>query len=503
MSLDEIKGVVKSFGDAAQRAYSARFDLVELHAAHGYLLTNFLSPHTNKREDQYGGTFENRSRLLLEVVADVRSKVTSNFPLSVRVSVTDYEADGFPVEETVELCILLERLGVDVIHVSGGHHDTTHCEISPWYMPRTLHREGWTRIKRAVSIPVIASGSLVAPEVAAEILDSGSADFVSLGRPMLADPDWTKKAREGRLLDIVPCIRCNDGCLHRAVRAGRSTGCSVNPNVGAEYRYKLRPATVRRRIAVAGGGPAGLHAAALLTDRGHHVTVFEPNKLGGRLIPATRSPVKRDLARLLAHLLHQVESRHITVVPSQATVEALTRDAYDCAFVATGAKPRALDVPIAPDTHIIHAIHIDHPKTLPPPVVIIGGGFTGCDTALWLADCEIGTVTVIEAEPDLLSHDEVFSDKVGLPAILARAGVVVRTGVRPVAVTSEGVRISADQVISARTVVVACGYQPDCQLASDLRHCAPQIETVVVGTAKAGSRVMDALHDAFFASRRA
>jgi 2,4-dienoyl-CoA reductase-like NADH-dependent reductase (Old Yellow Enzyme family)/thioredoxin reductase len=507
MTLDEIQGVVRSFGDAAHRAYCARFDLVEVHAGHGYLLTNFLSPHTNKRQDQYGGSFENRSRLVLEAVADIRAKVPRDFPLSVRLSVTDYEPDGFPVEETVALSRLLERLGVDVIHASGGHHDRMQYETSPWFMPRALHRDGWTRIKRAVSIPIMASGSLVEPAVAAEILDSGTADFVSLGRAMLADPDWVIKTREGRLLDIVPCIRCNDGCLHRASRVGRSTGCSVNPNMGMEYRYAIEPVAKAKRVAVAGGGPAGLRAAAMLADRGHRVTLFEPNALGGRLIPATRSPYKRDLAALLTHLVHQVASRNVFIVPSLATPDAVRRDGYDLLFVATGAKPRALDTAIAPNAPpIVHAIHIGLPEKLAAPVVVIGGGLTGCDTALWLAGCRIGDVTVVEAEPELLSHDEVFTDKLGLPAIMTHAGVRLCPGARAVAVTSEGVCINdphgAEQLVPARTVIVACGYQPERQLADELAQQAPQIETVVIGTARAGARVMDALHDAFFAARR-
>lgn len=290
MTLDEIEGVVRSFGDAAARAVQARFDLIEIHAGHGYLITNFLSPHTNKRTDAYGGSFANRSRLLLEIVAEVRRRIPRQVPLSIRLSVVDYEPDGIVIDETVELCSQLAQAGVDVIHASGGHHAGLEYEVSPWFMPRALHRWGWERIKQAVSIPVIASGSLVAPQVAAEIVESGSADFVSLGRAMLADPDWAIKTAEGRAEDIVPCIRCNDGCLHRGLNQGRSAGCTVNPSMGAEYRFTVTKADEPSRVAVVGGGPAGLRAAAVLAERGHEITLFEPKALGGKLRVAARSP---------------------------------------------------------------------------------------------------------------------------------------------------------------------------------------------------------------------
>ncbi|NUR62866.1 MAG: NADH:flavin oxidoreductase, partial [Catenulispora sp.] len=266
LTAEEIAGVVRSFGEAAARAHAARFDLVEIHAGHGYMITNFLSPHTNDRTDEYGGSFANRARILLEIVDSIRAHVPRSFPLSVRVSVSDYEQDGIRIEETVELCRLLEQHGVDVIHASGGHHARLEWEVGSWFMERQPHRWGWERIKSAVSIPVIASGSLVTPEIADEILASGSADFVSLGRAMLADPDWTNKAREGRRLEIVPCIRCNDGCLDRGLDRRRSVGCTVNPEVAEEGRFPLGTAPVRKRVAVAGGGPAGLRAAAALHD---------------------------------------------------------------------------------------------------------------------------------------------------------------------------------------------------------------------------------------------
>lgn len=506
MTAEEIDDVVAAFGDAALRAYQARFDVVEVHAGHGYLLTNFLSPHTNKRTDSYGGSFENRARLLMRVVNDIRAKVPREFPLSVRVSVTDYEPDGIAVEETVQLCRLLEDAGVDVIHASGGHHAKMDYEVSPWFMPRALHRWGWEKIKAAVSIPVIASGSLVSPTVAAEALDSGSADFVSLGRAMLADPDWTRKAQQGRLLDIVPCIRCNDGCLHRGLNVGRSTGCTVNPEMGEEYRYPIERTSDPRRVAVVGGGPAGMRAACVLGERGHDVTLFERRALGGRLIEATRSAHKQDLAALLDHLIHQVTHRdNIKVAHEEATTQRLQAAGYDAIFVATGAKPRSFGEVSNDPPHLVHALDVADPSTLAAPVAVIGGGMTGVDTALRLTDAELSDIVVIEQEPALLTK-EVFTDALGLPGLLADKDVSVRTGTRAVAIHPDGVRVAGEgedlETIPARTVVVACGFVGDPSLADDLRAVDPHRDVILLGSARQSGRVFDALHDAFFTARR-
>ncbi|WP_338485926.1 FAD-dependent oxidoreductase [Streptomyces sp. SCSIO 75703] len=506
LTLEEIAGVVRSFGEAAQRAYQARFDLVEIHAGHGYMITNFLSPHTNDRTDAYGGSFENRSRILLEIVDAVRARVPRDFPLSVRMSVTDYEPDGITIEESVHLARLLEEHGVDVIHASGGHHARMEWEVSSWFMPRQPHRWGWEKLKAAVSIPVIASGSLVSPEIAGEILDSGSADFVSLGRAMLADPDWANKALSGRHLEIVPCIRCNDGCLDRGIDAKRSVGCTVNAEVAEEGRFPVVRAPEAKRVAVAGGGPAGLRAAAVLHDRGHNVTVFEPGELGGALNHAVGSTVKQDLAALRVHLVHEVTRRGIEVRAEAADAIALT-GGFDEVVIATGAPQRVFTGEVAAGALALLPgdVTARRGELSGRHVVVVGGGFQGCETALRLAELPGTSVTLVERSERLLRGDEVKYDALLLPGRLAQAGVETHTGWEAVGVAADGVRVRAangsEKVLAADAAVLALGREPGGTGLVDAVRAAG-VPVSAVGSAVRPGRVYDALHTAFFTARR-
>jgi 2,4-dienoyl-CoA reductase-like NADH-dependent reductase (Old Yellow Enzyme family)/NADH dehydrogenase FAD-containing subunit len=504
MTAREINGVVTSFGDAALRLVLARFDIVEVHAAHGYLITNFLSPHTNRRTDEYGGSFENRARLLLRIVADIRSKIPGDFPLSVRLSVVDYEPDGITIEETVELCRLLEKAGVDAIHASGGHHAKMEYEVGPWFMPYAPHRWGWEKIKAAVAIPVIGSGSLVSPDLAAEIVANGSADFVSLGRAMLADPDWARKTQERRAGDIVPCIRCNDGCLHRGVSSGRSVGCTVNPSLGHEYSFAINKSPRPRNVAVVGGGPAGLKAAMTLADKGHTVALFEPGDLGGRLIEAARSPLKQDLRAFLSFLRQEISRRPIDIIKTTATPDTLKSGSFDHVLVASGMQPRRLpNSGFAP--HARMARDLDGHSSIVSPIVIIGGGMVGCDLALRLRLEGHDDVNIVEKNPTILSSDDPFGDQMGLPGKLAETGVKIRFNCR--AVGYDGTRIAVigpndgKREFEANTVAVAVGHEAERSLYDALEPVLGH-RVELIGTARSGRRVFDAIHDGFFAAYR-
>lgn len=242
LTIAEIHQLVEDFGKAAWRAKNAGFQVVEIHGAHGYLITNFLSPFTNQRKDWYGGSRENRFRFLEQVFTRCKEYVGEDFPIIVRLSGTDYEPGGMTIEDTIYYAKRLEELGCAAIDVSGGDHHQMIHQVTPMQIPRGHNVWAAEAIKKEVSIPVFATGSITQPDFAEEILASGKADFISMGRPLLADPYWAKKAMEGHPEDISPCIRCNEGCLDRGNHIGKSINCTMNPTLGFEDALAIHPA---------------------------------------------------------------------------------------------------------------------------------------------------------------------------------------------------------------------------------------------------------------------
>ncbi len=389
LTFDEIKQIVKSFGDAAHNAQMAGFDMVEVHACHGYLISNFLSPRTNKRTDWYGGSLDNRLRFTLEVVNQIKSQVAPGFPVCVRVSGTDYEPDGTTIEETIQLCKRLEAMGVAAIHVSGGNHHQSIHEICPTGM--SLAHNVWAAeaVKKQVKIPVIASGSITNPELAESILADGKGDFISLGRPLWADPQWPLKALSGKPQDIRPCIRCNDGCLDRGLRQARAITCSVNIAVGKEDEFSITKADRSRNVAVIGGGPAGMEAARVCALKGHNVTLYEKRQLGGALneasIPDFKAP---DLKPLIDYFATQMKELKIKVLKKEAEPQDIIDGKFDTVIVATGATsiiPE--DVPGITKPHVATAVDVLRGNAkVGEKIVVVGSGIVGIEVGVFLAE---------------------------------------------------------------------------------------------------------------------
>lgn len=495
LTIEEIQDIVHAFGDAALRAKQAGFELVEIHGAHGYLLTNFFSPTTNHRTDLYGGSLENRMRIYVEIVRDVRKKVGPDFPVTIRLSGTDYEPDGFPIEDTIELAKVLEKEGIDAFHISGGDHHTMIHQVSPMAIDVCHNVWAAEAIKKVVHVPVIASGSITLPEYAEEIIASGKGDFVGLGRPLWADPEWPLKAMEDRPEDIRPCIRCNEGCLERTFFNFKAITCAVNPTISREGELDLKPTAKPRKIAVVGGGPAGMEAARVCKLRGHEVTLFEEKELGGLLHEASVPEFKSDIRPLCKYLITQIEKLGIPVEHKKASAADLA--GYDAVICATGSRPILPGVPGIDKPGVMDALEVLNGTRKPEGrIAVIGGGLVGTETALHLAEQGMHT-TLVEMLPKIM-NGVAATDQLAYSERIAKADMEVCTGTRLVSIGDGEITVSdrtGTHTIPADSVIIAIGLKAQDSLYGEL--CAQGKEAYLVGDAVHPGKIFDAFHTAY------
>ncbi len=496
LTVEEIQDIVHAFGDSALRAKQAGFELVEIHGAHGYLLTNFFSPHTNHRTDLYGGSLENRMRIYVEIVRDVRKKVGPDFPVTIRLSGTDYEPDGFPIEDTIAMAKVLEKEGIDAFHISGGDHHTMIHQVSPMAMSICHNTWAAEAIKKAVGVPVIASGSITLPQYAEEIIASGKGDFVGLGRPLWADPEWPNKAAADHPEDIRPCIRCNEGCLERTFFNYKAITCALNPVVSREGELKITPAPVKKKVAVVGAGAAGLEAARVLALRGHDVTLYEEkDKKGGLLHEAAAPEFKADIRPFMQYQITAIEKLGIPVVQKKATPADL--EGFDAVVCATGSLPiipnlPGVDKPIAVDC----LSAINGAKPVGKKVVVVGGGLVGTETALDLAE-NGHSVTLVELLPRIMK-DVAVTDFLAYSERIAKTDMRILTDTRLEEVLDNGARISGpkgEEVVEADTVILALGLKAEQGLYNEL--AAAGKEVYLAGDAVKAGKIFDAIHTAY------
>lgn len=503
ITYDEIQQVIKSFGQAALRTKIAEFDMVEVHACHGYLISNFLSPRTNKRTDWYGGSLENRMRFVLELFEEIIRQVGPNYPVSARLSGTDYEPDGHTIEETIELSKRLEALGVAVIHMSGGNHHQTIHEVVPMGMPLAYNVWAAEAVKKEVSIPVIASGSLTKPELAESVLEESKGDFVALGRPLWADPYWAQKALEGRPEDIRPCIRCNDGCLARGDHLARTVGCTVNVANCKEEEFKIIKTETPKSVAVIGGGPAGMEAARICALRGHKVTLFEKRKLGGVLLEGCIPDFKSDIKPLIDYFSVQMEKLPVEVVVEEADVKTITQGEFDAVIVAVGAKPFIPDVPGIEDSRVVTAVQVlgDRVET-GQKIVVIGAGIVGVEVGVFLA--EKGKEVEFYEMMDTTMTGSTPEEKTVLSMRLEKCKVSFHTDRRLEGITAKEItfinRFGKRFAAQADTIVLSCGLVPDKSLIEQLTSI-DNIKVVEVGDCVAPRKILDAIKDGHIAAK--
>ena len=498
MSLERVAEVIDAFAKGAGRAKEAGFDAVELHGAHGYLLNQFLSPFSNQREDEYGGSDENRMRFILEIIAAVRKVVERDFPVWIRVSADELVRGGYDLSFMRKFAPRMVAAGVDAIHCSVGVYSTpgslsvASMDTDPGF---NLFRA--RALKEVVNVPVIGVGRINNPELADQAIARGDADLISFGRQHLTDPDFINKARDGALDDIRWCTACNQGCIERLSFEMKSATCSFNPECGREYKGQAPKADPSKRVWVIGAGPAGLSAAMALAARGHKVEIFEKEaQAGGQLLSASRPPHKAAFMDWVTWSLRQLEKAAVPIHCGHiVSADEIKKQKPDAVILACGAYPVAAPIPGLDSKMVADARDVLTGKVgLKGPAVVLGAGYVGMETADYLVAKGIA-VTVLEMQTfppvaKLSAHGYWLHKRIKY------GGGRLLFGAQVMSIEAETVRYrqqNVERVESAAMIVTAMGARSENDLESALKEIS--IPYRIVGDAKSPRRILEAIHE--------
>lgn len=514
LTIDEIHTKVREMGEAAKLVKDAGYAGVDIHALHwGHLIDSFALSCMNHRDDEYGGSLENRLRITKEIREEIAKTCGWDFPVTMRIALKSYMKDfdkasfdgsvevGRTLEEAIEICKLLESWGYDALSTDAGTLDAYYYAMPPAYVPAGSTLDLAAEIKKHVGIPVLCGSRFADEEIAEVAIAEGKVDAAVIGRQAIADPDYAAKIVAGTPERVRTCIGCNQGCIWGYFTKGK-VSCAVNPEVGFEGRGGIAPAVEKKRVVIVGGGVAGMEAARIAHLRGHVVTLLEKSDhLGGNLLPAGNHDFKYEVAKLNHYFVNEMDRLRIDVrLNAEATVESLRSMGADAIILALGS------LPVMPRS----IQGIDHDKTISgteacigaevgQKVVVVGGGLVGCEIAYGYAK-EGKEVTIVEALDDiLLVNDVPQMNKMFLQDAFEHYGTRVMTGTSLKAVTDAGAVVArgdgSEETIDADTVVMSIGYRPLPSMAADLAGCGASVYEIGDG-AHVGN-VLTCIQDAY------
>lgn len=498
LKTEEVKELINQFIDGAVRVQKAGCDGVELHAAHGYLLQQFLSPYTNKREDEYGGSFENRLRMIQEIIVGIRKVCGPGFPIGVRLSVEEFlEKTGVTeeyihIQDGIKIAIVLEETGIDFIDVSCGLYETGITSVEPISFPQGWRRDMIMAVKNHVNIPVIGVSAIKEPAVAEKFLEDGVEDFVSMGRTWLADENWGKKVQEGREKEIrrcVSCLRCFES-LNQYNAAGLPPECSLNPRLAKERRYgDLIHDTKGHTAVVVGGGPAGMCAAQTLASRGVKVTLIDrQGELGGTVNLAKKPPLKERMQWIAEYYQNEFERLGVEVkLNTEATADMIMSFKPDAVIVATGSTsiiPNKIPGVHGNSVYTVEDVLTGEAVLQGKKVAVIGAGLTGLETAEYLCTNE-NQVVVIDMQEKVAPNAN-HTNVADVCGRLAKSDVQYMLGyalkeIHEDCVILEKPEEHKEEKVSVDAVVLSLGYRPDQSLVSELE--AKGVVVKLIGSA--------------------
>lgn len=511
LTVDEIHSIVKKFGDGAYNCKRAGFDGVQIHAVHeGYLIDQFAIALFNQRTDEYGGTLENRLRFAREIVEEIKSRCGANFPVTLRYSPKSFikglregalpgetfEEKGRDIPEGIEAAKLLVSYGYDALDVDVGSYDSWWWSHPPMYQKKGLYMPYAKLMKETVDVPIICAGRMDNPDMSSEAVQNGTCDIISLGRPLLADPDYVNKLRADKIDLIRPCLSCHEGCMGR-IQEFSAINCAVNPHACRERYTQLTPTCNPKKVLIVGGGVAGCEAARVLKIRGHQPVLCEKNSfLGGNIIPGGAPDFKDDDHALAAWYVATLKELGVEI-KLNTTVDkemALSGD-YDAIMIATGSIPKVFS--LGDDAHTFTAAQVLMEEVDPGKnVCVIGGGLVGCELAMWLQDKSI-KATIIEALPKLLAVNGPLchANSEMLERLVPFKGIEIKTNVTAKQYSDGVLTLSNGEMIAADSVVLAVGYKEKNDLFTQLEDFPGSLH--LIGDSRRVANIMYAIWDAF------